>query len=414
MSAAAVLRLPRLLGLALLLGFGLRAGYSSYAVLSGKSNPSNDEYETIARSLVETGRYEWNGRPTAAREPGFPLFIAALYAVFGLHPLAVTLTLSVLGALTALLLRAVAARAYGEDAGDAAFLIALFYPYFIFYTGYFYRETLLCFLLAATFYALSLLEERPTTERGAWAGAFIGLSAVSFSSLLPSCVLLAFYAAWRVRARAAKGAALLLLLAALPSSLWSARNYAVFGRFIPGSTLGGFNLYTNLIVPDDARGLRRELDIKYADPTWRRIDAMSSLMDDDGRQQEAYFAAGKAWILARPGEYALRTVRQVIKLWRPYPYKRDYQHPYWLIVLLSLLSDGWLIPAGVWGLWLARRAAPDARYFALLIVSATGVYGLLSAIVRYRLPLMVPLIVGAGVAVAAWPAARRALRAMRA
>lgn len=414
MSAAAFLRLPRLLGLALLLGFGLRAGYSSYAVLSGKSLPSNDEYETIARSLVESGRYEWKGRPTAAREPGFPLFIAALYAVFGLHPLAVTLALSVLGALTALLLRGVAARAFGEDAGDATFLVTLFYPYFIFYTGYFYRETLLCFLLAAVFYALSLLEEKPSTPRGAWAGALIGLSATSFSSLLPSCALLALYAAWRVRERASKGAVALLLAAALPSALWSARNLAVFGRFIPGSTIGGFNLYTNLIVPDDARGLPRENEIKYADTTWRRIDAMSSLMEDDGRQQEAYLAAGRDWIARHPREYLVRTVNQVIKLWRPYPYKRDYQHPYWMIVLLSLLSDGWLIPLGFWGLWRARRAAPDVRYFALLVFSATGVYGLLSAIVRYRLPLMVPLLVCAGAALSRLPAARRALRAMRA
>lgn len=406
-------RLPRLLALALLLGLGLRAAYSSYVILKGISIPYMDEYETIAIRLVEAGRFEWKpGIPTAAREPGFPFFIAAVYALAGVKPLAVTLAMSLLGALTALLLRATAARAFGEDAGDWTFLLALFYPYFIFYTGYFYRETWLCFLLSAALYALSRLEREPSTRHAAWAGGLIGLCAVSFSSLLPSCGLLALYAAWRRRARW-KEAALVLALAALPSALWTARNYSVFGRFIPGSTLGGFNFYTYLIVPDDARGLPRENEIKYADPTWVRIDSMGQLMEDDGRQQAAYMAAARAWIAEHPGAYALRTVRQAIKLWRPYPYKRRYQHSYWVIVLASLLSDGWLIPLGFWGLWRLRGAGPEVRYFALLVLSATVTYSLLSAIVRYRLPLMVPLLACAGGVLASWPPARRVLRALK-
>ena len=109
-----------------------------------------------------------------------------------------------------------------------------------------------------------------------------------------------------------------------------------------------------------------------------------------------------------------RIVRQVVKLWRPYPYNRDYQHSYALIVLASLLSDGWLIPLGFWGLWRYRRAGPETRYFALLIVSATAVYALLAAIVRYRLPLMTPLIMCSGAMLAAWPPAPRVLRVLKA
>lgn len=412
--SAAWRRLPRRLALALLLGLGLRAGYSSYVILKGISIPSMDEYHTIAIRLVEAGRYEWKpGVPTAAREPGFPFFIAAVYALAGVKPLAVTLAMSLLGALTALLLRATAGRVFGEEAGDWTFLLALFYPYFIFYTGYFYRETWLCFLLSAALFALSRLEREPSTRAAAWAGGLVGLCAVSFSSLLPACGLLALYAAWRRRARW-KEAALVLALAALPSALWTARNYSVFGRLIPGSTLGGFNFYTYLIVPDDARGLPRETEIKYADREWTRIDSMGSLMEDDGRQQAAYMAAARAWIAEHPGAYALRTVRQLLKLWRPYPYKRQYQHSYWLIVLMSLLSDGWLIPVGLWGLWRLRGAGPETRYFALLLLGATVTYSLLSAIVRYRLPLMVPLLACAGAMLARWEPSRRLLRAMKA
>lgn len=408
-----VRRLPKALALALLVGFGLRAGYSSYAILTGRSESFNDAYEIIAKNLLATGRYEGDpGKPTALREPGFPLLIAGVYAVVGAHPVAVTLTLSLLSALTALLLRETASRAFGPDAGDWTFLLALFYPYFVFYTGYFYRETLVVFLLAATFEALSRLEAAPSTERAGWAGGCIGLCAVSFSSLLPTCALLTLYAAWRFRSRA-KDALLLCALAALPSGLWAARNYATFHRFIPGATVGGFNFYTYLIVPDEARGLPRENEIKYANDTWRRINDMGMLIEDDGRQQEAYFAAGKAWIKEHPGAYALRTVRQVVKLYRPVPYKRDYKHAYWLIFLASLFSDGWLLPLGFWGLWKARKGA-EGRYWGLLVLSATGVYALLAAIVRYRLPLMTAFLPCAGAVLASWAPARRLLAAMKA
>ncbi len=408
-------RLPRALAMAALVGFSLRAGYSSYVILKGISAPSMDEYETIALRLLESGRFEWRpGVPTAAREPGFPFFIAGVYAVFGPRPLAVTLTFCVLGLLTALLLRGAAGRVFGEDAGDWALLLALFYPYFIFYTGYFYRETWLCFLLAASFYALVRLEEKPDAPRSAAAGAAIGLGAASFASLLPSCALLALYAAWRQARRAPRQALLLLLLAALPSALWTARNYATFGRFIPGSTLGGLNLYTNLIVPDDARGLEREIQIKHADPTWVRIMDQGHHMADDGSQQAAFMAAGKAWILAHPGAYAVRTIRQVVKLWRPVPYNRRYQHSYALIAAVSLLSDGWLIPLGFWALWRRRGEGALPRYAALFVLSATVVYALVSAIVRYRLPIMVHLLLCAAAQLAVWPPARRVLRVLKA
>lgn len=408
-------RRPRTLLLALCLGFALRAGYSSWAMLSGRSLPSNDGYETIARRLVEAGRYEaLPGVPTAAREPGFPLLIAFLYALFGFHPLVVTLALSVLSTATAWLLREACRRRFGEDAGNMTLLAALLYPYFIFYTGYMYRETLVCFLLAAFLLASSVLYERPTLRNAALTGLCSGAAAASFSSVLPSCALLSLFAAWRLGRRHARAAAVVLAFSALPSALWTARNYAVFGRFIPGSTIGGFNFYTYLIVPDEARGLPRENEIKYSDREWLRINDMGDLMHDDGRQQAAYFEAGRRWVAEHPGAYALRTLRQFAKLWRPYPYRRDYQHPYWLIMLVSLLSDGWLIPLGAWALWKRRRAGPETASYLLLLSSASLVYSLLAAIVRYRLPLMLPLLICAGAALADWPPARRLLAAMRA
>jgi glycosyltransferase involved in cell wall biosynthesis len=65
-------------------------------------------------------------------------------------------------------------------------------------------------------------------------------------------------------------AVFLAAFAVLPGA-WTARNYARFGRFLPGSTLGGFNLYTAMVVPEEYRGTDREYEFESRDPHWRTI-----------------------------------------------------------------------------------------------------------------------------------------------
>lgn len=375
------------------LGLMLRVGYASRVYFGGISHPEMDGYETIARELVAHGRYDFDpGVPTAAREPAYTLLIALLYTVAGPHPYAIFLAQAVLGLLTCVLIRSTARRIFGETAGDVAFVIALFYPYFIFYTGYTYRETFLCLAVSAALFLSGRLVESPRAGRAALAGSAVGLCAVTLSTWMPVCVVICGWAAWNLR-RARKVLAVFLLAAALLPAAWLLRNAATFGRFIPGSTLGGFNLYTALVVPEEFRGTEREQEFEAADPHWSRILAMCTLYADDGRQQEAFATAAAARIRERPGEYLAHVGHQVVKLWRLYPYPRHYQHSYVWIKLLSLFSDGWLIPLGFWGLWAHRKRSPELALLLAVPLSATLVYALVSAILRYRLPLMIPLII---------------------
>lgn len=378
----------------LLIGLAVRVGYGTHVIRAGVSKPSMDEYETIARQLVDHGRYAFAGKPTAAREPAYPLFIAGLYLLFGQHPLLVVLAQSLLGLWTCLLIRALAARLFGTRAGDAAFVVSLLYPYFIFYTGYFYRETFLCWVVALALYLLSLMLERPDPKRAAAAGLVTGLCAATLSSWIPVCGMVGVWAIWRAAQGGLPKKSLIVFLgcAALLPSLWILRNVVVFHRLIPGSTLGGFNFYTALIVPEEYRGTAREYEFEKADPHWRRLMDMSDIMVDDGSQQAAFFAHAVEWIKAHPGAYLLHCGRQAVKLWRLYPYPRNYQHSFGLIKTLSLLSDGWIIPLGFLGLFLHRRK-PEVVLFAVLIAAGTLTYAAFSAIVRYRLPLMIPLII---------------------
>ena len=392
------------------LGLMLRVGYASHVYFSGVSHPAMDEYETIARQLVAHGRYDCEpGVPTAAREPAYPFFIALVYVVAGLNPYAIFLAHALLGLLTCVFIRLTARRVFGETAGDVAFAISLFYPYFIFYTGYTYRETFLCFAVSAALFLLGRLVESPGLGRAALAGGAVGLCSVTLSTWVPVCAVMGAWTAWNLR-NARRALMAFLLIAALLPSAWLLRNIVTFRRFIPGSTLGGFNLYTALIVPEDFRGTEREHEFEASDPHWSRILAMSTLYADDGHQQEAFVAAAGARIRERPGEYLAHVRRQAVKLWRPYPYPRQYQHSYVWIKLLSLISDGWLIPLGFWGLWIQRKKSPELALLIAVPLSATAVCALISAILRYRLPLMIPLIIASSAVIGSFLARRSAVK----
>lgn len=386
-------------------GLALRLSYSAYVLFTGISGANNDEYETIAINLVDHGRFDGvagKSIPTAAREPGFPFFIASLYLLFGKHPYLVLAAQSLLNVGACVLLALCARRLAGELAARIALGLGLFYPYFIFYTGYFYRETILTAAVAAVIYLSGSLFRKPSAPLAGLAGFMLGFCAVTMSTFLLIDALMAPYYLWRLwkaGGRIASLSCFCMGLAVLPSA-WIGRNYAVFHRFIPGSTLGGYNLYTVLIVPEEWRGTSREYEFETADPLWPRILAMNSLMTDDGRQQEAFLAAARDHIKRNPRRFATHMIKGAVKLWRFYPYERRYQHSYALIKILSLLSDGWLIPLGLWGLWRLRRRGPEPVFFALLLGAGTLTYSLVAAIMRYRLPFMAPILVGCSCALA--------------
>lgn len=397
----------------LALGFALRAGYAGYVYSRHLSISSVDEYETIAINLVDHGRYDGladKPGPTAAREPAFPFFIAGLYSVFGKHPPVLLLAQCLLNLLTCLLIGELAGDLFGPAAAEIVLAMTVFYPYFIFYTGYFYRETLLCFALTSFFFAAGRLMKQPRPALAAAAGLCAGFCAVTLSTFFGVCLALSAWAVfwfWRRPKGFVLAAAFFSAMALLPA-LWIGRNALVFHRLIPGSTLGGFNLYTALIVPEEFRGTDQEAVYEAKDPDWSRILAMSPLMSDDGSQQAAFISASQSYIKAHPMGYLRHAGRQVVKLWRLYPYPRKYNHSYVWIKTLSLLSDGWIIPLGFWGLFVFRKKSPQVPLFAVVLGSATAVYALVSAIVRYRLPLMVPLMILAAGVLQEWLPAREA------
>ena len=185
--------------------------------------------------------------PTEATVPAYPLFIAAVYAVFGQQNSAVRIAQSLIDLLTCLLVAFIsfnlAPAALRTPAAISALVIYGCLSWFtVDWTRYVLTETLAlfftCFAIAAGITAFRM-------GRWLWvvAGAMCGMALLTRpdSMLLVSAFVL-FLALQIVRRRAAAVANLLFFSLAVVMILapWILRNYASLGKFQPLASEYGF------------------------------------------------------------------------------------------------------------------------------------------------------------------------------
>lgn len=157
----------------------------------------------------------------------------------------------------------------------------------------------------------------------------------------------------------------------------------VFNRFIPGITAGGAHIYVPFVVPNDVAGTPEEESYVLADPV------MMGAKDLPEDQKDRYFYRAVArWVTDHPFQYVGVMAGSLIKMWRLYPYPRDYGGSYRIIKWVSLLSDGWIIPLFLVGMFLAGRRFIEADLLIVTLMATTFTYMIFWAVIRYRLPLM--------------------------
>ncbi len=210
-------------------------------------------YGDIARNLLQHGVYGFTQvvggklaapRPTLIRLPGYPLFVAAIFRVFGVDRYIPVLLVQVaLDLWTCVLLGGIALRLYGARAGAAALWLAVVCPFTANYTAAPLTETPTLFCIAAAFYALV----RWQAEGGRWLYAVA--AALSWGLLLrPEQGMLAAavvpcvaWICWRRRADSGLRngrlwwwpVVLVSVLTLVPLVPWAARNARTFHVFQP-------------------------------------------------------------------------------------------------------------------------------------------------------------------------------------
>ncbi|MEE8390036.1 MAG: hypothetical protein V3S14_04470 [Anaerolineae bacterium] len=382
-------------------------------------------YHALAVRLLEGHGYSFGegwypftppDTPTAAWSFLYPLFVAAVYAVFGVHPLAARVVQAVLGGLLLpwmvyRLSRTVfrpsspsPARRERGPGGEGHLLpliaaaISAIYLYFILYAATLMTETFYIVILLWSLDEGLRLGQRLRRRRDVplvlplRLGLSLGLAALLRQSILPWVPVLFLYLLWQAwRARRLKEtvrtlaiAGLILVACILP---WTYRNYRVYGQFLLLNSNTGYAMYS-------AQHPMHGTD-------FREFDAAplpEGLAGNEAQMDQELMRAGIQFVLDDVGRYLLLSLSRVRAMFE-----------FWPTPDTTLLhnvgrvgSFGLFLPFMLYGLYLSFRRRSfaiaslnessgrrtwDFGLFYLFIVFYTLLHVLTWAMVRYRLPV---------------------------
>jgi hypothetical protein len=356
--------------------------------------------------------------PTAHWSFLYPLFVAGVYAVSGVHPLAVRLLQAGLGGfllpwMVYRLVRRIvlvsssegpapsALGSAGRELATVAAALGALYPYYILYAATLMTET---FYIAALLWSLevglrvgSRLRQR---QRVRWVlavelGLSLAVATLLRQSFLPWVPVFFLWFLWLSHGRVRLGPVLaplalagtVLLLAIVP---WTLRNYRVYGQFLLLNSNAGYAMYS---AQHPLQGTR--FSEFWAAPVPENLPGINEAQWD-----RALLRIGLGFVRDDPLRYlrlCLSRVRAFLEFW-------PTSGTTLLHNLGRMASLGVFGPFMVYGLYLAARrpAAPGSA--ARAVSSAPGMVGwamgllclfvacysllhiLTWAMVRYRLP----------------------------
>jgi 4-amino-4-deoxy-L-arabinose transferase-like glycosyltransferase len=389
-------------GWVLLAVFVLALLVRCYAVMSHPSEPINDaaDYHGLATRLAAgQGYVNEVGRPTAWRPPGYPFFLAGVYAVFGVSLKAATITQAVVGALTTVLLVIFGTTIAGRREALVGGILAAIYPGFFWLPRVLLSENLSLFLVLAALVAGAKLMR---TGRLWWAvpcGLLIGLSALvrganlllAFAFLI-GLLLFALKHRWQWQ----RSVILMVLICSaicvvlLP---WTARNYQLFHRPVLIATQDGITLYSSYWPPQRGGKLIWGNLAGHEDP----VVAAALRAGDELAVSNRLRTATVERLRQQPGHFFRVLPPKLLSLMAPFDWEwfphspGTSRSPNAIYVLL-------LIPAILGCLLLWRRRAQQQWLLWVLplvaLVQAVFFYGS----PRFRLPAETSLILWAAVA----------------
>lgn len=307
--------------------------------------------------------------PTAHWSFLYSLFVAAVYAVFGPHPLAVRIMQAIIGGILLPWLvyrltyrlfqpagsshfgQAIAARGFDAErlalvaAGSAAV-----YFYFILYAATLMTETFfICGLLFVLEQSM-VLAEAPTWRRGLILGVGLGLTTLLRQSILPGIAVIGLWllwVGWRNHSLRRSVEALVISIGMVMVFIlpFTVRNYLVYHEFLLLNSNAGYAMYS---AQHPMHGTNFQEFVGAPMPP----DLIDANLNEAQLDREL-MQRGIGFVLADPGRYLLLSLSRAV----------DYIE-FWPTLDTSLINNigrvgsfGVFMPFMLYGLFLALRYA---------------------------------------------------------
>ncbi len=358
---------------------------------------SIDDPQRVPRSLAESDaptyyvlsqnlisgigyRYTPDGEPTAKRTPGYPIFIAMIFKVFGKNFNAVRVAQAILDAITTAMVFILTNMLFGNKRTSmlASTLYAI-YPPAILMTTYILTETLYTFLLVASLVTLVWALIGKMKSMSLTSGIIFGLSNLT----RPVAIFLPFVLAAigiALRKEAWKYLLIFCIATLIPLMPWASRNKQALGKTIVTCTVTGSNLYRGNHLP--TRGAAEKIEDVITPELQVKLEGLSEAQRDSVFKAEAI-----RMILENKKEIAILALKKIPRLWLNLGYGRKPSNRSIAVAILHTI----MITLALYGCFWNKINIRYIWFVPLsVIITSSVAYLAVSPVVRSALPL-VPL-----------------------
>ncbi|HUS94195.1 MAG TPA: glycosyltransferase family 39 protein [Patescibacteria group bacterium] len=371
------------------------------AIYLGDSTPAGKDetsYSLLAGRLTDGFGYSFAqtwypfapaGEPTAHWSFLYTAFVAAIYAVFGFHPLAVRLISALAGGVLLPWMVYRLTRRLAPERPNLALISAAcagIYAYFILFSAMLMTETF--YIVAILFSlerALALEQQLQSGERPRWAlligfGMSLGLATLLRQSILPWLVILfawLLWAGWRsknlqlaIHSLLVSGFVLLMFI--LPFTI---RNYRVYGDFLLLNSNAGYAMYS---AQHPLHGTN--FQAYTAAPLPVDVDPFPK---NEAQWDKVLMQRGIEFIIQDPGRYLLLSVSRAADYFMFWPSNETSP----INNIGRVLSFGLFLPVMIYGLLISRHQWRRFELLYIFILFYSVLHLMTWSMIRYRLPV---------------------------
>ncbi len=378
-----------LLSLFLIVGFFLRVIYLYKFAPKDINIPSGDAsgYHILALNLLEYNQLAYEkDKPTAHREPLYPLFLYFVYKFIGKNLNSARLIQVLINVLSISLIYFIAKNLFDKITGLISTAIASFWPNFIYYTAAVLRETVFTFLLLLSIFLL-IKNIRNKTQffiKQIILGILCALTALTNSiGIFIFLVILIYLLAIGF---SFKKIFFILISFLFLYSFWVYRNYKIFGSLVLGSTNGGKTFWDGTdIIPFEIRGLPEERD--FFERTDDYIIGVS--IKNEVERDKFFYKKAINYYITYPEKFFILAIKKFLKFWRFLPHKgRIYgvNEKFMFIVGLIYVPIFVLFIIGLY-MFFSKTFSHESFIILLPIICFCLIYSIFWSQIRYRIPI---------------------------
>ncbi|MCM8767770.1 MAG: glycosyltransferase family 39 protein [Candidatus Omnitrophica bacterium] len=355
----------------LLIGFFLRIAF----ILTLKNHFYFDdefEYYKIVQNFLSGKGLIVANNLKSFRPPLYPLVISILF-LFKINLIGIRIFQSLISTFSVYFIYLIGKKIFDEKVGIVSAFISSFYPFFIFYNGFLLTETLFVFLTVLSIFYLIMTNTEKNGKFSFFSGVFLGLGGLTRPILqlyLPFSILHILYFKENLKLKFRK-IIFLVVGFCLTLSPWIIRNYRIFHKFIPGTTMGGWVFW--------------EGNNPYSDGGPCPYFPEGILEIDEIERDKILYKMAFKTIKENPKRFFYLLKNKFKRFWNIVPNAPEFEKKF-LYRFISVFSFGIMMPFFIIGFFFSLKNK-KAQFLHSLIILFTIFHIVFLASIRYRLPL---------------------------